>query len=730
MTPWRFGKDDLPAVLLIVLLPVLAAAPQLLDWVKANPMLYTAEMALGLGEGFLPGRAYIDPNHGYGTQALGYRAVLDWLAGNVPWWNPYSGVGLPLAAEYQPAAFFPLVFLLLLPRGVIALQLALQVLSGLGTYALLRQLGLGRFAAATGGLLYAFNGTLAWFAHAPALPVPFLPWLLLGIERARIASMLDAPRGWRVLALAMAMILLSGFPETAYISGLLALAWAVVRGMGLERHLQARYAGRIVIGGTIGILIAAPQVVPFFQYLGEAFIGPHHDVSHAALHRPTSIQSFVAPYAYGPIFAYYTHWPLLGEMWGVIGGYVTVVLLVAAAYGAAVRRDALSWLLVAWIGFAAAKAYGIEPAVTLWNLVPGISITVVARYAQPSWQLALVVLAAWGLDDLARGGRALRGPWMATAALTALVLVAALSYGASLWPHLQDSEPLRNWALGSAAWAVATALACVLLLRAGARRWARTAIATLLVVDAMAMAVIPTLSNPRKGSVDTNAIAFLQANLGLQRFYSLGPIQPNYGAYFGIASINHNYLPVSTRWVDWVRANLDRAAHDVVFNGIAARSAGAPSQAEELRRYLANYEWAGVKYVVAYPGTSPLGDAPGVRKVYADAAMEIHELPRPGLYFETVAGECALAFGDRRTVAADCRTPATVVRRELFFPGWSATANGRDTPITEHRGLFQAVELPAGRSTLRFDYAPPGVLASWLVALVAVAAFFLPGRKR
>ena len=730
MTLWRFGREDRAAVLLILLLPILAAAPQLLDWVKANPMLYTANMAVGLEPGFLPGRAYIDPNHGYSTQAMGYRAALEWIAGRVPWWNPYSGVGMPLAAEYHPAALFPLVLLLLLPRGVIALQLTLQILSGLGTYALLRQVGVGRFAAATGGLLYAFNGTLAWFAHAPALTLPFLPWLLLGIERARVAASLGLARGWRLLALAMAMSLLAGFPETAYIDGLLALAWTVVRGFGLAAELRGTYAKRIAIGGTLGILIAAPQVVPFFQFLAEALIGGHHDMSHAALNPQTAIQSFVAPYVFGPIFAYYQQWPVLGTSWSVIGGYVTVVLWVPAAYGAAVRRDALSWLLVGWIVLAAGKMYHVEPAATLWNLVPGVSMAAFARYVQPSLQMALAILAAWGVDDLIRNGRPMRGPWRAAALFTLLVLAAALADGARWWPEFRDSVPLRNWVLGSAAWAGASAVACLLLIRAASHPWARNAIAALLVFDAVAMFAIPTLSNPRAGKVDMAAIGFLQSNLGLQRFYTLGPIQPNYGAYFGIASINHNYLPVSRRWVEWVRANLDSAADDVVFNGELPRKPGQPSQADELRRNLANYRWAGVKYVVAYPNTNPLGEAGGARKVYADTAMEIYELPDPKPYFEVVAGECALLFGERALVSADCRTPATLVRRELHFPGWSATLNGGQAPIAEHRGLFQAVELPTGRSSLRFDYAPPGVLWSWLVALAAAAALVLYRRKR
>ena len=51
----------------------------------------------------------------------------------------------------------------------------------------------------------------------------------------------------------------------------------------------------------------------------------------------------------------------------------------------------------------------------------------------------------------------------------------------------------------------------------------------------------------------------------------------NYGAYLGIASINHNYLPVARRWTQFVRDRLDSAAHPIVFNGNYPRPPGSPS---------------------------------------------------------------------------------------------------------------------------------------------------------
>jgi hypothetical protein len=732
MTLWRFTRQDLAPALLILLLPLIVAMPQWSGWLKADPLLYTASMMEGFRAGPIRGAPYIDPNNGYSTQALGYRAAADWLQGQVPWWNPYSGVGLPLAAEYQAAPFFPLTFLLLLPDGMVWLQVALQILSGLGTYALLRQLGLGRLAATVGGLIYAFNGTLAWFAHASASPVPFLPWMLLGIERSRVSAALGLRGGWRLLAVSMALVLVSAFPETAYISGLLALAWAVLRGIEMEPRRRATYARRIALGGVAGIAIASPQVLAFLQFLPQAHLGDHGgDMAHYALPAQAILSSVIAPYAYGTIFAYAHHWPLLADIWAGAGGYVSVAIVALAAYGFAARRDALAWLLLGWCLLALAKSFGIEPAATLLNWVPGISLTAFFRYAPPSWELALVILAARGIDDWAQSREAPRGPWKATATFIGLALVGSLLYGAFLWPHLAGSVGLRNWAIGSAIWAVLTAVAILLLLKRAPRSRARYAIAAILVLDSALMFAIPTLSNPRGGTIDLPAVEFLRGNLGLQRFYTLGPIQPNYGAYFAIASINHNYLPVTKRWVEWMRAHLDSAADPIVFNGnYVFRPPGAPSPAQELRRNRPAYEWLGVKYVVAPRGDDPFTESKDVKRVYEDGVMSIFELPDPKPYFETAStGACAVQAIDRTRVSVDCPGPASLTRRELFSAGWTATVNGREAPIAEHRDLFQSLELPAGKSDVRYRYAPPHVEWAWLAAFIGLLALVVPARK-
>ena len=71
------------------------------------------------------GRPMIDPNVGFLTQPLGHLAAMDLLHGHMPWWNPYEGLGQPLAGEMQGASLFPLTLLFALSSGLVWFHLSL-----------------------------------------------------------------------------------------------------------------------------------------------------------------------------------------------------------------------------------------------------------------------------------------------------------------------------------------------------------------------------------------------------------------------------------------------------------------------------------------------------------------------------------------------------------------------------------------------------------------------------
>src|SRR5664279_3933339 len=141
---WLARRSPNLVPLVCILFAVLAAnLPVLLHVVTTNPLVINAYLTPPTS-GRLPGLPYIDPNAGYTTQALGHLAALDWLHEHVPWWDPFEGIGAPLAGEMQSGAFFPLTILLALHQGLLLLQLMLEAATGWSTYFLIRRLGVGK----------------------------------------------------------------------------------------------------------------------------------------------------------------------------------------------------------------------------------------------------------------------------------------------------------------------------------------------------------------------------------------------------------------------------------------------------------------------------------------------------------------------------------------------------------------------------------------------------------
>src|SRR5580698_5243618 len=259
----RIGRSPHVVPLVCVLVAVAAAnLPGLLHVVSTNPLALNADLTPAKA-GWLPGLPYIDGNAGFTTQALGHLAVLDWFHGHIPWWNPYEGLGSPLAGEMQSGAFFPLTVLLGLPQGLILIQLTLEVVTGWSTYFLLRRLGVGRCFSTSGGIAFALCGTYAWLAHAPIRPVALLPLSLLGVERAVEAARDHRRGGWHLLAVALALSVLAGFPETSFIDGLFVALWSVLRIAGPGRGHWRSLSFKLTLGVVTGVALSAPLLVAF-----------------------------------------------------------------------------------------------------------------------------------------------------------------------------------------------------------------------------------------------------------------------------------------------------------------------------------------------------------------------------------------------------------------------------------------------------------------------------------
>ena len=723
---WPGLRRALPVVAVVVAV-LIANGPFLVGPFDAGSSVAFSGLAVHIRHGMLPGYSTLDPNYEFQTVDLGRRAVMEWLHGAVPWWNPYEGVGSPLAGNMQSAAFFPPVVFLASSAGALWMHMFLEVVTGVATLALLRRLGLGVFASTAGGCAFALNGTFAWMTHAPVNVIAFLPLSLLGLEMLRDPAGAGRRAGAVVLALGLALSLYGGFPETAYIDGLLIGVWWLARTVGLSRPEVARFAGRTLAAAAAGVLLAAPLLVAFAADLRGAAIGGHGS-SYARAHLAASDSYQLAfPYLAGGIKSLVgfdsTH-HALAALWDNVGGYLDTTLLVLAVIGVAGRAHRpLRLALAAWAVLVAARIYGSAAAISVVDLIPGVKAAAFFRYSPVSLEFAMAVLAAFGIDDLGRLDLRRRLVTVGGGlAATALALAVLIHEGLALDHKLTGSVVVAEWRNWSLVWG----LGLVALIAAAAFLPGRPRVATLgalLALDAMAMFAVPEFSADRGGYLDTAPVAWLARHAALQRVFSIdGVMQPNVGSYYGVAQIDTNDLPVPGPWDRYVTTRLAHNANGLVFNG-ALPPSHHPTAVQSLEANVDAYRAVGVAYILA-----PLAQqlTPPFRPVWSDAYDRIWSLPGAEPLYSATSPGCTVRARGWDGAVVTCARPAQLIRRELDEPGWRATVGGRAVTVSASGPLFQTVPVPAGTSTVTWSFEPPHDRLSLLGPVAAAAVLAGP----
>ena len=133
------------AVTLLIVQPIIVKAVLLLGILKSDPRVTMSGLGSAVFTG-LGGTPTIDPNIAFTSHAIGSLAARSVVAGESLWWNPYEGVGAPLAGEMQSAALFPLTWLMALPNGQLIEHLVFQIVAGCATSSCCANCGFARIA--------------------------------------------------------------------------------------------------------------------------------------------------------------------------------------------------------------------------------------------------------------------------------------------------------------------------------------------------------------------------------------------------------------------------------------------------------------------------------------------------------------------------------------------------------------------------------------------------------
>jgi hypothetical protein len=341
--------------------------------------------------------------------------------GSSPWANPQVGVLSPIAMMSRLVPVQESLQTSVILRMLIALQ---------GMWLLGRLVGGTRMASLIAGCGYALGGgIMAWAAFPFSSTLAWSPWLVAAFLRI---TRRPSPRFMIAGALCTAAIALSGHPESAFMSALL----AAICGISLMRTGQG-WVRRISAAGfaaVLGLGLAAPQVIPSLWAVNYSERSEHMKSERAPEKTPIwsdpltwcdGQQILVALQPANPraLGTPYRDRPPPPQPWPIPSSLYSGLLVFAGAIAAlgARRRAIIPFFSFAGVGLVLAVRF--IPIDKLRLKIPVLEMIAVNRVL-PLVSLCLCVAAVFGLSRIMSKGR-WRGARMAVGFAAALSLLLA-----------------------------------------------------------------------------------------------------------------------------------------------------------------------------------------------------------------------------------------------------------------------------------------------------------------
>ena len=313
----------------------------------------------------------------------------DWNAFH---WNPFIASGIPGFGSAASASLTPFALLpaLLLPlawvyTGIVLLKLNVAFFFA---YLWLREERLGKGAAAVGAIVFAASGAIAvrwlWQGTNAVVLFPALLWIVCRIANRKRVTF------WVALLIAL-VYALAGFPAAMAYGAWVAGAYLV---MLWFRGRQAILPVRLLLAVILALLIAAPTLAPFVQFVKRT--GYLDTRSNAAIEHVFPLhhfKMFLWPDALGnKVDKNWNGDPSLGILNNYVEatvylGLITIPLMVLSELN---RRARMKWFWFAAAAVIVACMFGFSPLAHLVGALPGFKYSPLTRL-----QLLLPLPAAY-----------------------------------------------------------------------------------------------------------------------------------------------------------------------------------------------------------------------------------------------------------------------------------------------------------------------------------------------
>jgi hypothetical protein len=704
--------------------------------------------------------------------------------GHLPLWNPNVGGGQPLLGVQQSAPLYPLHFLsYVLPfwssLGLIAV---LEVwLGAFGTFLFGRRLGMSDPPAFLAGVAFAFGtGYVTWLEHPESHIYCLLPWSLLLLDRVCREGGLRSAVGLGALGGAA---LLGGHPETQFAFAIICLSYAIFRlHASWGRPRRPGQIGRrmllLAVSGALALCLSALATLPLAELLGNTtdtsrstaadplrvglgFFFPEYRGRSDKTSFPDRTAFSGAHHLLGfPDQAFY--FGALPLLLGIVG------LLVHR------RRDQLFFLL---LGGGALLTMLDTPANALVRRLPLFSKT------DLHWLVLAVLfsgamLAGYGLQALLEPhSRRIRlrvlVAMAAAAALPFLVVIVSrrggldhLSEALHQLPNLHREVPSAEVAhLASALrWAGVTAIAlagaALLLLRRN-RPFAFALFA--IVLTAVELVTLnhgyhPVVAERLAHPPATPSLRLAAQNHADWRVAGVNEaLSPNEAELYGLVDARASGVPrveryakawsalggISVSGLSRTVLDLTRPGSDRLLDAFAVRYVfGADATVRRQSQlttvfsrpgeHLAERRGALTRAFVAYGWRSAVGLDDALRQLGTSQSRDLHErpviegvpaaaVPGPRTPVRADAAHIEVNDPNKASLQVEARRAGYVLLTDTYYPGWTATVDGRDASVRPANVAFRAIPVTAGHHVVTFRYRPAWLTPALSVTLAAAA---------
>jgi hypothetical protein len=674
----------------------------------------------------------------YPWGVFGARAI---RSGTVPLWNPDSLAGTPFLTNGLGSPVYPLrvvLDVLFSASWVHDLMMLLQMyVSGVAMFALMRAFRTGftgSLLAAVAWMFASFNLLWIQFEFVEA----FAAFLPLGLLCAYLAS---ERRSWWWASFGGLALAASALGSSLQFAGELiavialfaaCLALRELRATWPDRRRSVGVVGRPLLMGVLAVGLSAPVTIPSYvlsHSLGRA------SVSLAGVEsRPVTLQHFLRTFVAPSLPT--TELTLFQATW--VGAAVAALALFGFL-ALPLRRPGASLGRVLLIG-TMLVCLGTPLTAIPYHLIPGFAYVNGLGRLLGFWAFAVALLGGLGLDraqqlvtahvELRIAAHRGTARLVLTGVSTLLIVFTAyqtMSYARSANPRFQPRARAYLYPETPAISAIE---------RDASRRSPtqpqrimplRVANPTMYASHAMVFG-IESIAGYESLAVQ-RTVDFWRVVEGEKAADVIAsPLQTSFIANYLTPTVRYDLLPRVGVTTIFAPPNL---ATDPEWQKRGSRPLALTTIYSGPDGLVMNLRDAGHRAFVVHQATVVPTDAAALTR-YTDPRYPW----RTHVVLERADGQPAARRGSGApTVAAALHrglngstwrvatsTPGYLVVLDTWAPGWQATVNGHAAHVLHANYAFRAVEVPAGTSTVRLVYRPPGwVAGSWIAGLMLAA---------